>query len=89
MGTTTDHEFALGIRHRVTDQRVLHQNIQGSNDFADALPRILNLMVRQMIKDAIKILCNLRRQLDAGHVQRASLRATGRFVALPATLASR
>ncbi len=46
-------------------------------------------MARQMIKDEIKIPGNLRRQLDAGHLQRASLRATGRFVALPAMRASR
>jgi hypothetical protein len=43
----------------------------------------------QMIEDAIKILCNLRCQFDAGHLQRASLRATGRFVPLPAMRASR
>ncbi len=46
-------------------------------------------MARQMIKDAIKILGSLRLQLDARHFQRASLRATGRFVALPAMRDSR
>jgi len=89
MRTTANHQLALGICHQTTDQRVLHQNFQGSNDFANALPRIFYLVVGQMIEDTIKILCNLRRQLDAGHLQRASLRATGRFAALPAMCASR
>ena len=65
MRTTTNHEFAFGIRCRTTDQRVLHQNIQGSDDFADALSRIFHRMAGQMIKDAIKIVGELRRQLDA------------------------
>ncbi len=89
MRATANHQFALGIRHQTTDQRVLHQNFQGSNDFANALPRISRLITGQMIEDAIKIFCNLRYQLDAGHLQGASLRATGRVAALPAMRASR
>lgn len=65
MGTTANHQFALGIRHRATDQRVVHQNIQGSNDFAHALLKIRYIVAGQMLKDAIKIFSKLRRQLDA------------------------
>jgi hypothetical protein len=46
-------------------------------------------MAGQMIEDALEILRELGCQLDAGHLQRASLRATGRFIALPAMRASR
>lgn len=89
MRTTTNHEFAFGIRYRATDQRIVHQNIQGSDDFAGALSRVFYFMAGHMIKDAIKIVRNLRRQLDAWHLQGVNLRATGRFVALPAMRASR
>lgn len=89
MGTTADHQFAFTLRYRTTDQRVLRQNFNGSNDFANALTRVFYLMAGQMIEDAIEILCNLRRQLDARHLQPASLRPTGRFAALPSMRASR
>ncbi len=89
MRMTTDHQFALGIRHGAADQRVLRQNIQCSNYVADALPWIFHFMIRQMIKNALEILGDFRRQFDTGHAQRTSLRATGLFVALPAKRASR
>ena len=89
MRTTPNYQFALGIRHRMADQWVLHQNIQGSNDFANALTGVRHFMAGQMIEDALEILRELGCQLDAGHLQRASLRATGRFIALPAMRASR
>ena len=72
-----DHQFAFAVCQRTTDQRVLLQNFDGSNDFANALARILYLMAGQMIEDAIEILRKLRCQLDAGHLQPASLRPTG------------
>ena len=89
MRTAADHQFAFGIGHQTTDQRVVHQNFQGSNDFANALTGVRHFMAGQMIEDALEILRELGCQLDAGHLQRASLRATGRFIALPAMRASR
>jgi len=89
MRTTTDHQFALGVRHGAADQRVLRQNIKGCDYFANALPCIFHLMIHQMIKNALEILGDFRRQFDTGHAQRTSLRATGLFVALPAKRASR
>lgn len=89
MRTTANHQFALALRHQTTDQRVLHQNFQGSDDLANALPRIRHLMADQMIENAIKIFCKLWCQFDAGHRQRANLRATGRLATSPAMRDSR
>lgn len=67
-GTTTNDKFSFAICYRTTDERVQFQNIQGSNDFAKALDRILDLKGRQVIEDAIKVLGNFRGKFDSGHV---------------------
>ena len=43
-GTLANDKFPFAIRHRTTDKGVLLQDIQGGNDFADALTGIFDLI---------------------------------------------
>jgi len=61
-------QFPLAISCRVTDEWVLRQDIQGGNDFRDPLARILDLISRQVLKDAIEVSDDLGRKFDSGHV---------------------
>ena len=73
----TSSRFA--IHHRTTDKGVLLQDIQGGNDFADALTGIFDLIDCQMVKDAIEVLGDFRGQFDSGHVSRPVFGPGDRF----------
>ena len=89
MRTTPDHQFALVVIRGAADQGVVLQHVERLDDFPNAQRRIFNLILGKVIEDVIKIIPYLRRQFDARHFQRASLRAAGRFTALPARRSSR
>ncbi len=59
------------------------------DNFPDAQHRIFHLVLGEVIEDAVKIIPHLRRQFDARHFQRASLRAAGRFTFFSARRFSR
>jgi hypothetical protein len=89
MRAAADHEFAQRRNRRATDQRVQGQDVEGGDDLADALPGKLDRVLCQMVDDPVEVVGDLRCQLDTGHRQRPTLRATGRCVALQARRASR
>ena len=87
--TAPDHQFSLVVICGAADQGVVLQHVERLDDFPNAQHRIFDLIFGEVIEDAIKIIPHLRRQFDARHFQRASLRAAGRFAALPARRSSR
>src|SRR3989338_3235152 len=87
--TAPDHQFPLVVIRGAANHGIVLQHVERLDDLPDAQHRIFNLILGQVIEDAIKIIPHLRRQFDARHSQRASLRATGRFTFLPASRSSR
>lgn len=87
--TLADHQFPLVVIYRAANQGIVLQHIDRLDDLPDARCRIFNLIPGQMIEDAVKVIPHLGRQLDSRHIQRASLRAVGRFACLSARRSSR
>jgi hypothetical protein len=67
MGATSDYQFALVAWHRSADQGTMLEDRDCLNDFLDASRAGFGLMLRQVIEDAIKILCYLGSEFEARH----------------------
>ena len=89
MGTAPDHQFPLAAFGRTADQRIRFEHADGLDDPVYSRGRILDPKLIEVIKNPVEIIPNLGRQFDSGHGYFASLRAAGRFTALPATRPSR
>lgn len=89
MQTASDHQFPLAALGRATDQGVRFKHADGLDDLVYPRRGVLDLILIEVIENPVEILPNLGRQFDARHRYFASLRAVGRFTALPVTRPSR
>ena len=63
--TAPDHEFTKVSPGRPTDQRISFQHIDGPYDVFNVRWRVRSLMPKDMFQDAIEIIPDLCRELDA------------------------
>ena len=54
------------------DERIMFEHGNHLNDFLDTRRRILYVVLREVIENAIDVISDLGRQLDLRHPQRAS-----------------
>ena len=50
-----------------TDQRVLFKHADGLNDFADTGSAVIDCVLGKVVKDALKVFCDLWSKLDSRH----------------------
>lgn len=62
---TPDHQFSLIFRNGPSDKRVFFENVQRLDDFTNAREHIVNLKLRQMLKDTVEVVPDLGRQFDS------------------------
>ncbi|KAJ8133936.1 hypothetical protein OY671_012850, partial [Metschnikowia pulcherrima] len=60
------------------DEGGLFEHGDCSNDFPDARGTVIDVVLGQVIEDAVEVVPHLRGQFDARHPQRASFFAVGR-----------
>ncbi len=65
--TAPDHKFSKVRSDRPTDQRIALQHIDCSYDVFNVRWRVRHLMLKHMLQDAIEIVPDLWRELDARH----------------------
>jgi len=65
--TAPDHEFSKVPPGRPTDQRIGFQHIDGPYDVFNARRRVRSLILKELFQDAIEIIPDLWRELDARH----------------------
>ena len=65
--TAPEHEFTQVPSGRPTDQRIAFQHIDGPYDVFNVRWRARSLMPKDMFQDAIEIIPDVRRELDARH----------------------
>ena len=62
-----DHKFSKVRSDRPTDQRIVFQHIDCPYDVFNARSRVRDLMLKDMLQDAIEIIPDLWCELDARH----------------------
>src|SRR5205823_14876445 len=83
-GAASDDQLPRVCRYGSTNKRIVLEYVDSLNDFAHTAGRIFNIVLREMLEDAIEVFLDLRSQLDPGHPQRASFLAAGRATRFPA-----
>ncbi len=63
-----NYQFPLAVTDGAADPRVVFKHVEGVDYFPNAQIRIFNLVLGEVVEDAIKILPNLRCQFDARHL---------------------
>jgi CxxC motif-containing protein len=63
----TDHQLCKVCSDRPTDQRIAFKHIECPDSVLDARLCIGDLMLKNMLQDAIEIISNFSRKLDASH----------------------
>ncbi|MGH8634732.1 MAG: hypothetical protein ACRET7_11455, partial [Burkholderiales bacterium] len=62
-----DHQLSEAGSHGPTDQGVAFQHIDCPDNVFDARSRVHNLVLKEMLEDAVDVVCDPRRQFDARH----------------------
>jgi len=88
-GTASDHQLSLFSMNGPADQGILLEHGDRLNNFPNARGRIVDVVLGEMIEDAVDVTPDLGSQFDPRHLQRASFLAVGRVAALPASWSSR
>jgi len=89
MRTVADHQLALVVAGRATDQRIGFEHTECIDDLAQAGRDMGRLMAFKVVENPVEVRADLGRQLDARQRYFASLRAAGRRAGLAAMRASR
>ncbi len=86
-----DDEFAFAVLHRSTYQGAMGQDLDRFNNVADSLGCRTRVKLRDVFKEAVKVVKDFRRQLNAGHVRchLLKLRARGLAAGSPRARAAR
>ncbi len=85
----TDHQLAISRGFRTTDQGIAFQRFDCSDDVPQPRRGVLYFVLSKVAQYPVEVIGNLRRQLDAGHRQGASLRTPGRAGRSPSMVCSR
>jgi len=89
MRASANDQFPQVLAQGAADQGIVSQYVDCFDDFANSLGGIFNLISGKVIDNSIKIFPDFRCQFDSGHLQGASLRASGRLADSPSRRASR
>ena len=63
----SNHELLQVRPDKPADQRIALQDIDGSHDVFNARSGVCDVMLQQMVDDAIEVVSDLRRQFEARH----------------------
>lgn len=67
MGVPPDNQLPLVARCRASNKRVGLQHVDSLNDLADPCGGILDIMLSEVVKNALEVVTDLEREFDPRH----------------------